>query len=207
MQRTGAEIGAPVGHIYSSDGVFTCLLLNCHSRQACISYQTGEHSQSSQIPLPFARAGRTMTAVRTVRLGSPESKPSLRVPQPVPGEQGSPQSSTRPRQSSSQGSKGPTRSGCWTQQPATSRGSTVHNSSGVGTRDTDVPRSTSLGRWKRKTHSPRSASHKHTARHEGGTVFNFIPHSPSLDDGLGSTSSPPSCKASEAHSLMRDNLF
>lgn len=146
MQRTGAKISVPVVHVYSSDGVFISLLLNCHRRQACISYQTQKHGQSSQIPLPFTRAGRTMTPIRTVQSGSPQSKPSTWLSKPVPGEQGSPQSTTTGLRQSSTVTLGLKKMGLGAgpQQPATSRGSTVHKSSGVGTRDMDAPRSTSL---------------------------------------------------------------
>lgn len=134
VQRTGAEIGAPVVHFYSSDGVFIHLLLNCHSRQACIGYQTRTHGQSSQIPLPFARAGRTMTPIHTIQSGSLQSKPSTRLSKPVPGEHGSPQSTAGLakcrrglRQSSAAAwglkeARGPPALGAGPQQPATSRG-------------------------------------------------------------------------------------
>lgn len=97
-----------------------------------------------------------MTPIRTVQSGSPQSKPSSQLFKPVPGEQGSPQSTTGlterrrgPRQSSAAAlglkeTRGPLGLGAGPQQPATSRGSTVHKSSGVRTRDMDAPRSTSL---------------------------------------------------------------
>lgn len=71
-----------------------------------------------------------------------------------------------------------------------------YKSSRVGTTDKDVPRSTGLEKREHRAHCPQPASH--SVRHKGSTVLTVPPSS-----SLGSTSSPHSCKAREADSLMR----
>lgn len=201
VQRTGAEIGAPV-HIYSSDRVFIHLLLNCHSRQACIGYQTQKHSQSSAIPLPFARAGRTMTPICTVQSGSPWSKPSTRLSKPVPGEQGSPQSMaglTKRRRGLRQSSaaalglkemRGPAGLGAGPQQPAASRGSQYTKAVG-SEQETWMPQEAQA--WRSESTKPTLPSQPPTSTELGtrGAQFSFIPHSPGLERGLGKHQLPP----------------
>jgi len=48
----------------------------------------------------------------------------------------------------------------------------------------------SLWKRERRARSPQSACHRHGAGHKGSTVLNLTLHSPGLNEGLGSASSP-----------------
>lgn len=139
VQRTGAGL-VPLVHICGSDGVLGCFLLI--SPSLCLS--SGSKAQP-ELPNPttYPRAGRTVTMTPSPRLSA------------HPWGQGSPHSPREVRQSCA-AALGLKEMRAHRVLDQLHPGPLEYKSSRVGTRDKDVPRSTSLEKGEQSPLSPAS---------------------------------------------------